>query len=732
MSSGNSSQTHKFIVYSFSGWKEKFQEWKVKTLSLSRVHKVHRYLMKKLVIPTEQEAENKGDSSSEYKLYEGNVKAYDLLVRSCTGIPLGLVESVKSGNAYEAWEKLLSKYETTKEDVQALKESWNSCRLEGLSTDPVEWFLKLDRINRLLESIDAKYKKDDVQLAGHMLNNVGKDYAAVVTSIEASGKTNDVEAIQDSLERHWKKHQGSSGKGGNEAFVAENKFTGTCNYCKKPGHKWADCFKRKADMKKKDEEGKGTGKGNLKCWICNGPHKKKDCPKYKGRKSNEVNTLYEDEMFLCEYVQVETPSVEDVEIIGEVNLSVPVVMEERELIGSNEPIDEEANNEVGVDTELVQAKDSTEQNSALTVTELSILIQSMESLNGGNENDFGTVDIGNGYIHLDIEHVEDSDDSSYYSASTSTMGTMTETEFENVDSGDESNLVVELVDSSDESSSGKVKNKEVHMNEEMNNNKDKGNYSMVIKGSGTARQRLIPRLATCQMCEKVGLYLDPYENCGSINEDLDPKPDDKDISEEGKVLSHCHRCGKVNMFACRCECGGYCLVPVKKDNALIGSQTKCSRCNQMGTFGKKCRCGGVYMSSLHECDAIEQVEMNMVISSNQDKEFLADTGATTHIVKEEKDVYKIRRANLCGMKVGTGAVTRVTAKGELTLEDMNDTRFTLHKVHVVPGITRNIISITQMLHKGWQLGGTREELSLSKDGRELIFEREESSNLYFI
>ena len=141
----------------------------------------------------------------------------------------------------------------------------------------MEWFLKLDCINRLLESINTKYKKDDVQLAGHMLNNVGKDYAAVVTSIKASGKTKDVEAIQDSLERHQKKHQGSGGKGGNEAFVAENKFTGVCNYCKKTGHKWADCFKRKADMKKKDEDGKSTGKGNLKCWICNGPHKKKDC-----------------------------------------------------------------------------------------------------------------------------------------------------------------------------------------------------------------------------------------------------------------------------------------------------------------------------------------------------------------------------------------------------------------------------------------------------------------------
>ena len=275
-------ENSKFVVYSFSGSKEKFQEWKVKTLSLSRVHKVHRYLTQKMSIPTEQEAENKGESSSEYKTYEGNVKAYDLLVRSCTGIPLGLIESVESGNAYEAWEKLLSKYETTKEDIQSLEEEWNSCKLDGLSTDPVEWFLKLDRINRLLESIDLKYKKDDVQIAGHVLNNVSKEYSGVVTSIEASGKTKDVEAIQDAIERHWKKNKSSaSGKGLGEAYSMEygkQKFTGICNYCKKPGHKWADCFKRKADLKKKNDGGGGgkkpgndqNGSSSKKCWICGG------------------------------------------------------------------------------------------------------------------------------------------------------------------------------------------------------------------------------------------------------------------------------------------------------------------------------------------------------------------------------------------------------------------------------------------------------------------------------
>ena len=52
----------------------------------------------------------------------------------------------------------------------------------------------------MLKSIDSRYKKDGIQVADHFLNNVSKDYANVVTDLEASEKIKDVEAIQDSFE----------------------------------------------------------------------------------------------------------------------------------------------------------------------------------------------------------------------------------------------------------------------------------------------------------------------------------------------------------------------------------------------------------------------------------------------------------------------------------------------------------------------------------------------------
>ena len=183
MSSGT--ETSEFVVYSFSGSRERFQEWKVKMLSLAFIQKVHLYLTQKLTIPSEAEAEAKGDGTAKIKTFKGNTKAFDLLVCSCTSIPLGLIELIDSGNAND---------KTKKEDILLFEESWTACKLEWLSQA-----LK-DQINWMLKSIDSRYKKDGIQVADHFLNNVSKDYANVVTDLEASEKIKDVEAIQDSFE----------------------------------------------------------------------------------------------------------------------------------------------------------------------------------------------------------------------------------------------------------------------------------------------------------------------------------------------------------------------------------------------------------------------------------------------------------------------------------------------------------------------------------------------------
>ena len=355
--STSGTESQKYVVYSFSGSKESFQEWKTKTLSLSRVHKVHKYLTTQVQgIPTEDEAETLSETSANYKKYEKNIRAYDLLIRSCTGTPLGLVEKVEDANAYEAWKALIKEYETSEDDVHELEEKWKGCVLGDFGTNPTDWFLQLDRLNRLLKSIDEKYEKDSVQYSGHILKNMCKEYSTVVTSLNTSGKAKDVDAIKEAVKLHWKEHHGNNGEV-KEAFYigresnGNQKFKGKCNYCQKSGHKWKDCFKRKNDIKNgklKEESSSNTDsgeKGSRKCWLCGGNHFKKECPKYKkGGNNGEVNALnhvFGEGLFVCEYVDMKRTYKEAL-MLGEVNMSISTSINDRKkLIGEEEQVQSE-------------------------------------------------------------------------------------------------------------------------------------------------------------------------------------------------------------------------------------------------------------------------------------------------------------------------------------------------------------------------------------------------------
>jgi hypothetical protein len=104
-----------------------------------------------------------------------------------------------------------------------------------------------------------------------------------------------------------------SDKSGEETNGGDKRFRGTCNYCKRQGHKEAECRKKKADAMKTGDGGRAgadssqykTRAGNssahwdpkthqkvngrptesvngIVCWFCNREgHKKQDCPKLK-------------------------------------------------------------------------------------------------------------------------------------------------------------------------------------------------------------------------------------------------------------------------------------------------------------------------------------------------------------------------------------------------------------------------------------------------------------------
>ena len=75
-------------------------------------------------------------------IYQGNSKAWDLLIISLVEIPFGLVRKCDE-NEHDAWKELIDKYEVSNEKQEILNkvtDMWNNCKIKDTSLYPDIWF----------------------------------------------------------------------------------------------------------------------------------------------------------------------------------------------------------------------------------------------------------------------------------------------------------------------------------------------------------------------------------------------------------------------------------------------------------------------------------------------------------------------------------------------------------------------------------------------------------------
>ena len=96
------------------------------------------------------------------KIYEGNSKAWDLLIISLIDTPFGMARKCDE-NSNDAWKALIDKYELSDERQESLNEvakMWNNCNIKYTSLDPYIWFNELYNLNLKFKKIKAKYEKN--------------------------------------------------------------------------------------------------------------------------------------------------------------------------------------------------------------------------------------------------------------------------------------------------------------------------------------------------------------------------------------------------------------------------------------------------------------------------------------------------------------------------------------------------------------------------------------------
>ena len=125
----------------FSGKGSDFNEWKIKTLSLARGKKFDVYLLEDGSKSTDQDVVDNHNNR--------NADMWDQLPLSLSGTAFSVIQEA-DGDAHEAWNLLLDKYNMSSEKKLSLTdvtEEWNDSRLCSTKVDPDDWFTYLYRVN---------------------------------------------------------------------------------------------------------------------------------------------------------------------------------------------------------------------------------------------------------------------------------------------------------------------------------------------------------------------------------------------------------------------------------------------------------------------------------------------------------------------------------------------------------------------------------------------------------
>ena len=118
-------------------------------------------------------------------------------------------------------------------------------------------------------------------------------------------------------------------------------------------------------------------------------------------------------------------------------------------------------------------------------------------------------------------------------------------------------------------------------------------------------------------------------------------------------------------------------------------------------------------------------------SNNSNDEYLqclGDTGAQMHVFKSDKRMTNAvvnKHSKIIGC---TGSESPVIKQGDIVLGTEHGDDLTLKNVRVVPGCSKNIISMTQLMSEGWVIkSGDDVKMTMSKGDKSIIFKKLEKN-----
>ena len=199
-----------------------FPMWKQKTLSTASHRGFDQFLTTNISVRTQEELDTleidyineadeevrrvkKGELRKLKRERKRSVAAAAMLTSSVRSKDLKLLAKCKL-NPKKMFDAICKKYGSEEDsDVTDLLEDFKDCNLRSKRKDPEDWFGRLDEINELLEEIDPGFKKNEKELAAHILANLPKDYGTIRKIIKMDDNyLDDLSRIKSRISKHWK------------------------------------------------------------------------------------------------------------------------------------------------------------------------------------------------------------------------------------------------------------------------------------------------------------------------------------------------------------------------------------------------------------------------------------------------------------------------------------------------------------------------------------------------
>jgi len=291
----------------FAGKDEaKFRSFDAKLKAIGSTKGWHNALMDENHAPEEDESADSKQKSLRKERIENDSKAMTCLTLACIDKAFPFVEDLSS--ACEMCQLLCEQHKLIKaEDCSQLLMRFVNLKLEDEAEDPIESFLEMEHTNHVMEKIDKKCKKEELEMIVVLFSKLPKLHSETIAiemrNVSKSDWKSVKRSVRESHQRNCPIENNDSTiaplKSANQALATTNQsmtspsqnmqrgnriwkknwnkrknYKGFCACCGKQGHRATEC----RDLPNQQQGNQENSKNDAICWKCGQKgHYKSEC-----------------------------------------------------------------------------------------------------------------------------------------------------------------------------------------------------------------------------------------------------------------------------------------------------------------------------------------------------------------------------------------------------------------------------------------------------------------------